>query len=128
MKEVTQCLYIYLLSSHCVSSIEIIGAERLHVVHLTSHSAVLQWRPVLRPGSGYYILTYNSVRKMDPEARHSLPGGSSRIELTNLHPDTTYTASLRPEFNQRLFKTLSVNFTTLPGERMSCFHTSVMHL
>ncbi|XP_019128276.2 von Willebrand factor A domain-containing protein 1 isoform X2 [Larimichthys crocea] len=94
--------------------IKIIGAERLHVVHLTSHSAVLQWRPVLRPGSGYYILTYNSVRKMDPEARHSLPGGSSRIELTNLHPDTTYTASLRPEFNQRLFKTLSVNFTTLP--------------
>ncbi|KAG8007809.1 von Willebrand factor A domain-containing protein 1 [Nibea albiflora] len=94
--------------------IKIIGAERLHVVQLTSHSAVLQWRPVLKPGSGYYELTYKSVRNMDPQTKDNLPGGSSRTELTNLHPDTTYAASLRPEFNQRLFKTLSVNFTTLP--------------
>ncbi|XP_054472508.1 von Willebrand factor A domain-containing protein 1-like [Anoplopoma fimbria] len=94
--------------------IEIIRAERLRVVDLTSHSAVLQWRPVLTIESGYYELWYNSMLKMDNEIRRILPGGSSWVELTNLQPDTTYTATLRPESNQRLFNTLSVNFTTLP--------------
>lgn len=94
--------------------IKIIRTERLRVVHLTSHSAVLQWRPVLKAGSGYYELRYNSVRKTDPETRRVLSADSSWVKLTNLHPDTTYTASLRPESNQRLFNTLSVEFTTLP--------------
>ncbi|XP_070758934.1 von Willebrand factor A domain-containing protein 1-like isoform X2 [Enoplosus armatus] len=94
--------------------IKIICAERLRVVDLTSHSAVLQWRPVLSEDSGYYELKYNSEWKTDPETSRILPGVSSWAELTNLQPDTTYTASLRPESNQRLFNTLSVNFTTLP--------------
>ncbi|XP_071349421.1 von Willebrand factor A domain-containing protein 1-like [Trachinotus anak] len=94
--------------------IKIIRAERLSVVHLTSHSAVLQWRPVLRADSGYYEVRYNSILKTEPESRRTLSGGSSWVELTNLQPDTTYTASLRPESNQRLFDTLSVDFTTLP--------------
>lgn len=94
--------------------IKIIRAERLQVVDLTSHSAVLQWRPVLKAGRGYYELRYNSVGKTDRETKRILPRDSSWVELTNLHPDTTYTASLRPESNQMLFNTLSVNFTTLP--------------
>ncbi|KAM7402107.1 hypothetical protein PAMP_017375 [Pampus punctatissimus] len=91
--------------------IKIICAEQLRVVHLTSHSAVLQWSPVLSAGSSFYELWYYSVWGM---TRRNLPGDSSFIELTNLQPDTTYTAFLRPQSNQRLFKTLSVNFTTLP--------------
>ncbi|XP_036956396.1 von Willebrand factor A domain-containing protein 1-like isoform X2 [Acanthopagrus latus] len=94
--------------------IEIIRAERLRVVHLTSHSAVLQWRPVLGAGSSYYELQYHSVKKLDPETRRILPGDSSWVELTNLHPDTSYTAYLHPQSNQQLFNTLSVDFTTLP--------------
>uniref|UniRef100_UPI0037E79C21 von Willebrand factor A domain-containing protein 1-like n=1 Tax=Semicossyphus pulcher TaxID=241346 RepID=UPI0037E79C21 len=94
--------------------IKIIHAERLRVVHLTSHSAVLQWRPVLSAGSGYYELKYKSARKTDPETRRILPGNSSWVELTNLRPDTPYTASLHPVSSQRLFKILSVNFSTLP--------------
>ncbi|XP_068567793.1 von Willebrand factor A domain-containing protein 1-like [Cebidichthys violaceus] len=94
--------------------IKIIRAERLRVVHLTSHSAVLQWRPVLSAGGGYYELRYNSVRKADGETRRVLPGDSSSVEVTDLQPDTTYTAALRPESNQKLFNTLHVNFTTLP--------------
>ncbi|KAM9362450.1 von Willebrand factor A domain-containing protein 1-like [Symphorus nematophorus] len=94
--------------------IKIIHAERLRVVHLTSHSAVLQWRPVLTAGSGYYRLRYNSARQTDPDTRRIIPATSSFVELTNLHPDTSYTASLHPESNQRLFNTLTVNFTTLP--------------
>lgn len=94
--------------------IKIIRAERLRVVHLTSHSVVLQWRPVLSADSGYYELWYNSMRKPNPDIRRTLSGDVSRAELTNLQPETTYTASLRPESNQGLFNTLSVNFTTLP--------------
>ncbi|XP_033482059.1 von Willebrand factor A domain-containing protein 1-like isoform X1 [Epinephelus lanceolatus] len=94
--------------------IKIIRAERLRVVHLTSHSAVLQWRPVLTKDSGYYELSYNSMQETDTKTRRVLPGDSSWVELTNLQPDTTYTATLHPESNQRLFNTLSVNFTTLP--------------
>ncbi|XP_040058937.2 von Willebrand factor A domain-containing protein 1 [Gasterosteus aculeatus] len=94
--------------------IEIIRAERLRVVHLTSHSAVLQWRPVLSTDSGFYELWYNSVRKTDNGIRRILPGDSTVVQLTDLQPDTTYTAALRPESNQREFNTLSVTFTTLP--------------
>ncbi|GAA6215841.1 von Willebrand factor A domain-containing protein 1 [Lates japonicus] len=94
--------------------IKIIRAERLRVVHLNSHSAVLQWRPVLSADSGYYELWYNSVSDTDPVTKRTISGDSSWVELTNLQPDTTYTASLHPESNQRLFNTLSVNFTTLP--------------
>ncbi|XP_010773601.1 von Willebrand factor A domain-containing protein 1 isoform X1 [Notothenia coriiceps] len=94
--------------------IKIIRAERLRVVDLTSHSAVLQWRPVLKVDSGYYEISYNSLGKAGPETKRTLSGNSSWVELTNLQPDTTYTAALHPESNQRLFNTLSVNFTTLP--------------
>ncbi|XP_056293075.1 von Willebrand factor A domain-containing protein 1-like [Pseudoliparis swirei] len=94
--------------------IKIIRAQRLRVVHLTSHSAELQWRPVLSADSGHYELWYNSMGKTDNETRRVLPADSSRVELTNLQPDTTYTAALHPESNQNLFNTLSVNFTTLP--------------
>ncbi|XP_008280917.1 von Willebrand factor A domain-containing protein 1 isoform X2 [Stegastes partitus] len=94
--------------------IKIIRAERLRVVHLTSHDAVLQWRPVLSADAGFYELWYSSVRKSDPEIRRTLSGDSSRAKLSNLQPETTYTAFLRPETNHGLFNTLSVNFTTLP--------------
>ncbi|XP_040889506.1 von Willebrand factor A domain-containing protein 1-like [Toxotes jaculatrix] len=94
--------------------IKIIRAEQLRIVRLTSHSVVLQWCPVLRADSGYYELWYNSVLRTDPETRLTLSGDSSSVELTNLRPDTTYTAYLHPEANQKPFNTLSVNFTTLP--------------
>ncbi|XP_069393421.1 von Willebrand factor A domain-containing protein 1-like isoform X2 [Paralichthys olivaceus] len=94
--------------------IKIIRAERLHVVHLTSHSAVLQWRPILRADGGYYELWYYSMLNTDPETRRIVSSDSSQAELRNLQPDTTYKAYLRPESNQRMFDTLSVTFTTLP--------------
>ncbi|XP_028303218.1 von Willebrand factor A domain-containing protein 1-like [Gouania willdenowi] len=94
--------------------IKIIGAERLRVASRTSHSAVLQWRPVLTARSGHYELWYNSIRRIKPDVRRTLSGDTSRMELTKLEPETTYTAFLRPESNQGLFNTLSVNFTTLP--------------
>lgn len=94
--------------------IKIICAEQLQVVHLTSHSAVLQWHPVLDADGGYYEFWYKPVRTNGPAVRHNLSGNSRKMELNNLQPETTYTASLRPESNQRLFRTLSTIFTTLP--------------
>lgn len=93
--------------------IKIIRAERLSVVKLTSHSAVLQWRPVLAPDGGYYKLRYKSVGEPHSENTMVLPSTSSQAEVTQLQPDTTYTASLHPESNQRPFSSISVTFTTL---------------
>lgn len=107
------CLHSSL--SSCLSA-EIVCAARLCVVRVTSHSAVLQWPPVLSADSGHYELWYNSVLKTDPEMRSTLPFDSTSVELTSLQPDTTYTVSLRPETNQMLFNTLTVSLTTLPGE------------
>ncbi|XP_017271193.1 von Willebrand factor A domain-containing protein 1 [Kryptolebias marmoratus] len=94
--------------------IRIFCAGQLSVVRLTSRSAELQWRPVLTADSGYYELRYQSVGKTQPETRERLSGDSSRVELSDLQPETTYTASLHPESNHKLFRPLSVNFTTLP--------------
>ncbi|XP_049589547.1 von Willebrand factor A domain-containing protein 1 isoform X2 [Syngnathus scovelli] len=95
--------------------IRIIRAERLRAVDVTSHSAVLQWRPVLSALSGYYELWYKAVGKTHAEERRVIPGESSSMELTKLQPETTYSAFLRPESNKRLFNTLTVTFTTLAG-------------
>lgn len=108
-------LSLHLSSLSLTFSTEIIHAEPLHVVQLTSHSAVLQWRPVLSEDSSYYGLLYKSILKTDPEVRRTLPFDSSSVGLTDLQPDTTYTASLHPESNKMLFDTLTVTFTTLPG-------------
>ncbi|XP_062300989.1 von Willebrand factor A domain-containing protein 1-like [Scomber scombrus] len=93
--------------------IKIICAKRLRVVQVTSHSAVLQWCPVISAGSSFYKLLYSDGNR-NTVIRRNLPGGSSFAELTHLRPNTTYTALLTPESNQRLFDTLGVNFTTLP--------------
>lgn len=107
-----------LLSSHlffCLF-VEIIRTERLRVVRLTSHSAVLEWHPVLAADGGYYELSYKAVDDPRYEKTTFLPSSASQAELTQLQPDTTYTASLLPESNQRLHRTLTVKFTTLPGK------------
>ncbi|CAG5981129.1 unnamed protein product [Menidia menidia] len=94
--------------------VKIICAQQLNVIHLASHSAVLQWSPVLTAETGYYELSYKSVRTSGTELRKTLPGDSTMTELTGLQPDTSYTAFLHPESNERLFGKLSVSFTTLP--------------
>lgn len=114
------CLVSFVLSA------EIIRAERLHVVDLTSRSAVLQWRPVLGADGGYYELWYKPKSRTDPEIRRTLTGDSSRAQLKNLQPETTYTAFLRPEFNQELLNTLTVTFTTFPGKNVCGLYNTVV--
>ncbi|KAJ8395137.1 hypothetical protein AAFF_G00035930 [Aldrovandia affinis] len=78
--------------------IEIIRAERLQVRDVAARSALLEWRPVLSSGTGYY-----DIRR---------PGDSNSAKLTNLEPDTTYQATVTPESNLDFLKPLSVTFTT----------------
>ncbi|XP_061730209.1 von Willebrand factor A domain-containing protein 1-like isoform X3 [Nerophis ophidion] len=97
-----------------VAIVKILRAERLRVVQLTSHGAVLQWRPVLSRHNGHYELWYHAKDNTLAEPRRILPGDSDRAQLTDLQPETTYSAFLRPEPNRGLFSTLTVSFTTLP--------------
>ncbi|XP_037535787.1 von Willebrand factor A domain-containing protein 1-like [Nematolebias whitei] len=83
--------------------VRIVCAEQLSVVHLTSRSAVLQWRPFLTVDSGYE-LHLNSVSTNHPEIRKLLPRESSRAELSDLQPETRYAASLHPKSNNRLVR------------------------
>uniref|UniRef100_A0A8C6WFW7 von Willebrand factor A domain-containing protein 1 n=1 Tax=Neogobius melanostomus TaxID=47308 RepID=A0A8C6WFW7_9GOBI len=97
--------------------IKIFSVKRLHLIHLTSHSALLQWCPVLTADSGYYEL-WLSGAGADSESRRYLSAESSSVELSALHPETSYTAFLQPQSNDRLFNTLSVHFTTMAGEKI----------
>lgn len=108
--------------------IELIRAERLQVRDVTSSSAVLQWRPVLSGGTGYYDIRFGPLGTegageggpgtststgSGPFRRVIRPGDSTWAELTDLREDTTYLATLEPQSNLDLPKSLSVTFTTL---------------
>lgn len=97
--------------------IELLKAERLRVVQVSSQRAVLQWRPVLSAATGYYELRYGPASGASGQPlphRRTLPGDTSSVELTDLLPQTSYTASLTPESNQEYLNTLRVTFTTTP--------------
>ncbi|XP_014022319.1 von Willebrand factor A domain-containing protein 1-like [Salmo salar] len=110
--------------------IELIRVDRLRVVQVSSHSAVLQWRPVLGSNTDFYsFFRYSSVLPGGGEGqpnggassggqyhRRTLPRDASWVELRGLQPDTIYTASLTPnsQSNHDYLNTLSVTFTTLP--------------
>ncbi|KAF7661335.1 hypothetical protein LDENG_00263820 [Lucifuga dentata] len=109
--------------------IEIIRAERLQVRDVSSNSATLHWRPVLSGLTGYYEIRFGALPAgvggeggagTSPSTsgsqyqRLTESAESSNVILTDLKPDTTYTASLIPESNDHAFNTLSVTFTTKP--------------
>ncbi|XP_034022443.1 von Willebrand factor A domain-containing protein 1-like [Thalassophryne amazonica] len=99
--------------------IEITCAEQLRVKHLTSNSVVLEWRPILTAGQGYYELWYTSDGTTNGQHLKSiLSGDSTWVEVTDLQPNTTYRAFLHPQSNLELFNILSVTFT-IPTDILS---------
>ncbi|XP_066527056.1 von Willebrand factor A domain-containing protein 1-like isoform X2 [Hoplias malabaricus] len=90
--------------------IELIRADRLKVRDITTHSAVLQWRPILIGRPGHYELHYASDTE---EQRLELDAEKSWIEISNLQPDTLYTASLTIHSPQQQERTLYTSFNTL---------------
>ncbi|KAJ8257727.1 hypothetical protein GJAV_G00189030 [Gymnothorax javanicus] len=123
--------------------IEIIRAERLQVRDITTHSAVLQWRPVLSGDTGYYDIRFGPASTTGSIASQhgrssggtststsggqwrklTRPGDSNFATLNDLKPGTSYKATLTPESNLEYVKPLSVSFTTLsvpnPPEALS---------
>lgn len=111
---------------------EIIRAERIHVRDISTNSATLQWRPVLSGLTGHYEIRFRPVATgstggggdgtlTSPSTsgghyqRLTEPSDSSSARLTELKPDTTYSAELIPQSNEIGFNPLSVTFTTKPG-------------
>lgn len=99
---------------------------------IRSHSAVLQWRPVLSEDLGSYELSYapNGTTEsvsIESEIKLIISGNFSWTELNNLQPDTIYTARLIPKSNiYNIVKTLT--FRTLPGEELlHLLFTSVLN-
>uniref|UniRef100_A0A4W4HD71 von Willebrand factor A domain-containing protein 1 n=1 Tax=Electrophorus electricus TaxID=8005 RepID=A0A4W4HD71_ELEEL len=101
---------------------ELLCAERLHVQDITSHSAMLQWRPLLIGGLGHYELQYGpemlaSSQYSTEQGRNRtliLLGEQSWAELRDLQPDTPYRAWLIPHTQQGITRSLTNSFRTLP--------------
>lgn len=100
--------------------IDIIRAQRLSAVEVTSRSARLLWPALLSAGSGFYVLRFGPSQ-LDPAQHRSvtLPGSARSAPLTGLHPQTSYTATLTPESNLQYTAPLTVSFSTLPEEPLS---------
>lgn len=98
---------------------------------VSTSSATLQWRPVLSGLRGHYEIRFGPVPTggvgsgtgtgTSPSTGGSQyqkltqPADTSAARLTGLKPDTTYTATLTPKYDEQAFNTLSVTFTTKPG-------------
>ncbi|KAI5607172.1 von Willebrand factor A domain-containing protein 1 [Silurus asotus] len=98
---------------------ELICTECLDVRDVTSHSAVLHWRPVLNDGRGEYELQYGQKHwSIDSHRKLNLSHDHTRIELTDLQPDTHYSVRLTTHTHHTTHtptsKTLSRAFKTLP--------------
>lgn len=100
--------------------IDIIRAQRLSAVEVTSRSARLLWPALLSAGSGFYVLRFGPSQ-LDPAQHRSvtLPGSARSAPLTGLRPQTSYTATLTPESNLQYTAPLTVSFSTLPEEPLS---------
>ncbi|XP_076857686.1 von Willebrand factor A domain-containing protein 1-like [Brachyhypopomus gauderio] len=101
--------------------IELIRAEHLQVRDVTSHSAILQWRPLLIGGLGRYELRYGpDMLASGPGMEQgrirtlSLPGEHTWAQLPDLQPNTAYRTWLIPHTEQGAITGLTANFRTLP--------------
>uniref|UniRef100_A0A8D0AU89 von Willebrand factor A domain-containing protein 1 n=1 Tax=Sander lucioperca TaxID=283035 RepID=A0A8D0AU89_SANLU len=111
--------------------IEIIRAERINIRDVSTNSATLHWRPVLSGLGGYYEIHFGPLptggggdggdgtgtspsTSSRPFQRLTPSADSSTARLTGLKPDTTYTTTLTPKYNEQVFNKLSVTFKTKP--------------
>ncbi|KAL4658535.1 von Willebrand factor A domain-containing protein 1 [Arapaima gigas] len=110
--------------------IELIRADRLQVRDVSSHSAILEWRPILTAGTGSYEVRFGQVwTPQGPTDSHvgtslvtsptqysriTLSGDASWVPLEDLQPNTKYIATLIPHTNLEVLKSLNVTFTTHP--------------
>uniref|UniRef100_H3BIR5 von Willebrand factor A domain-containing protein 1 n=1 Tax=Latimeria chalumnae TaxID=7897 RepID=H3BIR5_LATCH len=93
--------------------IEVIRAERLKAVDITSTSFRLQWPRLLSQDTEHYRVEYNPVNSPGRKQMRIVKGDATEVLVSPLTPGTTYDVTLIPETNLRPIKSQSVRVTTL---------------
>ncbi|KAM9370242.1 von Willebrand factor A domain-containing protein 1 [Phaethornis superciliosus] len=95
---------------------DVIQANRLHAVDVTSSSFHLLWPELLSQETGYYTLEYAPMDDLGRKRTKQVSGAHTDLVLSNLAPGTTYEVALIPESNIHYFPPQTARVTTLPEE------------
>ncbi|XP_062476027.1 von Willebrand factor A domain-containing protein 1 [Pezoporus occidentalis] len=95
---------------------DVIQANRLHAVDITSSSFRLVWPKLLSQDTGYYTLEYAPVGDLARKKADQVSGAHTSFMLSNLAPETAYEVALIPESNVHYFPPQTTRVTTLAEE------------
>ncbi|KAM9521094.1 von Willebrand factor A domain-containing protein 1 [Guaruba guarouba] len=98
------------------SILDVIQADRLHAVDITSSSFRLVWPKLLSQETGYYTLEYAPVDDLARKRTNQVSGAHTSFMLSNLAPETAYEVALIPESNVHYFPPQTTRVTTLAEE------------
>ncbi|XP_031469538.1 von Willebrand factor A domain-containing protein 1 isoform X1 [Phasianus colchicus] len=96
--------------------LDVIQANRLRVVDITSSSFRLTWPQLLSQETGYYTLQYAPTDDLAAKRTTQVSGAHTSLTLSNLAPETTYEVALVPESNIHYFPPQTIRVTTLAEE------------
>ncbi|KFV47633.1 von Willebrand factor A domain-containing protein 1, partial [Tyto alba] len=96
--------------------LDVIQANRLHAVDITSSSFRLMWPQLLSQETGYYTLEYAPIDDLSRKRTKQVSGAHTSHMLSNLAPETTYEVALIPESNIHYFPPQTTRVTTLAEE------------
>ncbi|KFQ28585.1 von Willebrand factor A domain-containing protein 1, partial [Merops nubicus] len=96
--------------------LDVIQANRLHAVDVTSSSFRLTWPQLLTQDTDYYTLEYAPRDDLARKKTKQVSGAHTSLVLSNLAPETTYEVALIPESNVLYFPPQTTRVTTLPEE------------
>uniref|UniRef100_A0A8B9V414 von Willebrand factor A domain-containing protein 1 n=1 Tax=Anas zonorhyncha TaxID=75864 RepID=A0A8B9V414_9AVES len=99
--------------------LDVIQANRLHAVDITSSSFRLVWPELLSQETGYYSLEYAPTNNLAAKRTTQLSGAHTSFTVSNLTPETTYEVALVPESNVHYFPPQTTRVTTLAGKMHS---------
>ncbi|EOB09247.1 von Willebrand factor A domain-containing protein 1, partial [Anas platyrhynchos] len=99
--------------------LDVIQANRLHAVDITSSSFRLVWPELLSQETGYYSLEYAPTNNLAGKRTTQLSGAHTSFTVSNLTPETTYEVALVPESNVHYFPPQTTRVTTLAGKMRS---------
>ncbi|NWU93942.1 VWA1 protein, partial [Upupa epops] len=96
--------------------LDVIQANQLHAVDITSSSFRLTWPKLLSQDTDYYTLQYAPAAHLQRKTTQQVPAAHTTLVLSNLAPETTYEVALIPESNVHYFPPQTIRVTTLAEE------------
>ncbi|NXP80867.1 VWA1 protein, partial [Ramphastos sulfuratus] len=96
--------------------LDVIQANRLHAVDVTSSSFRLVWPKLLSQETDYYTLEYAPRGDLGKKRTQQVSGVHTTLLLSNLAPETTYEVALIPESNTHYFPPQITRVTTLAAQ------------